>query len=129
MQSIGDWVVEDFVLREVDLVFDCIGGLLFVQFWYVVKDGGSFISVCGELEKSCLQDVEKKVDSLWFVIIFFGKDLDVMVLLLDSGKFKLSIDSVVELGDFVEVWDKVELGQVRGKVVVKIFDKQSNFSY
>jgi NADPH:quinone reductase-like Zn-dependent oxidoreductase len=88
-----------------------------------VKDGGSLISVCGEPEKSRPQDVEKKVDSLWFVITPLGKDLDVMAPLLDSGKLKPSIDSVVELGDFAEAWDKAESGQARGKVVVKISDK------
>lgn len=122
-QSIGDWVAEDPASREVDLVFDCIGGPSLAQSWYAVKDGGSLISVCGEPEKSRPQDVEKKVDSLWFVITPLGKDLDVMAPLLDSGKLKPSIDSVVELGDFAEAWDKAESGQARGKVVVKISDK------
>ncbi|KAH7248405.1 hypothetical protein MRS44_013660 [Fusarium solani] len=122
-ESIGDWVAKDPVSREVDLVFDCIGGQSLSQSWYAVRDGGSLISVCGIPERSRPQDVKKGVRSLFFVITPLGKDLDIITRLLDAGKLKPNIDSVVSFGESVEAWDKVESGQAKGKVIVNISDE------
>lgn len=122
-QSIGDWVSEDQASRQVDLVIDCIGGPSLAQSWYAVRDGGSLVSVCAEPEKSRPQDVKKEVYSLWFVITPIGKDLDNITRLLEVGKLKPNIDSVVSFEDFAEAWDKVESGRARGKVVIKISDE------
>lgn len=122
-QSIGDWAAEDPASREVDLVFDCIGGSSLAQSWYAVRDGGSLVSVCGEPEKSRPQDVKKEAHSLWFVITSLGKDLDVITGLLEAGKLEPNIDSVVDFEDFAEAWDKVESGRAKGKVIVKVSDK------
>ncbi|KAM5349654.1 hypothetical protein ACJ41O_006159 [Fusarium nematophilum] len=119
-QSIREWVAEDPASREVDLVFDCIGGPSLAQSWYAVKDGGSLISVCGVPEESRPQDVKKDSHSLWFVITPLGKDLDIITGLLEAGKLKPNIDSVVGFDKFAEAWDKVESGKARGKVIVMV---------
>ncbi|KAH7140019.1 hypothetical protein B0J13DRAFT_558791 [Dactylonectria estremocensis] len=122
-QAIGDWVKEDPASREVDLVFDCIGGTSLAQSWYAVKDGGSLVSVCSLPEKSRPEDVKKKVDSQWFVIAPLGTDLAVITGLIEAGALKPNIDSVVGFDGFADAWDKVESGRARGKVVVKISDE------
>ncbi|KAG7406887.1 putative zinc-binding oxidoreductase [Fusarium oxysporum f. sp. raphani] len=123
-ESSGDWVAKDADSREFDLVFDCIGGPSLSQSWYAVRDGGSLISVCGIPEDSRPQDVKKEVHSLFFVITPLGKDLDVIRGLLEAGKLKPSIDSVVGFSEFAEAWDKVESGRARGKVIVKVSNKE-----
>ncbi|TVY61399.1 putative zinc-binding oxidoreductase [Fusarium oxysporum f. sp. cubense] len=122
-ESSGDWVAKDAGSREFDLVFDCIGGPSLSQAWYAVRDGGSLISVCGVPEDSRPQEVKKEVRSLFFVITSLGKDLDVITGLLEAGKLKPSIDSVVGFNEFAEAWDKVESGRARGKVIVKVSDE------
>jgi NADPH:quinone reductase-like Zn-dependent oxidoreductase len=122
-ESIGDWVAKDAKSREVDLVFDCIGGPSLAQSWYAVRDGGSIISVCGVPEESRPQDIKKEVRSLFFVITPLGKDLDVITGLLEAGKLKPNIDSVVSFSEFAEAWVKVESGRARGKVIVKVSDE------
>lgn len=119
-QSIGDWVAEEPETRQVDLVIDCIGGSSLAQSWYVVREGGSLISVCGKPEESRPKDVKRDVRSLFFVITPLGKDLDIITGLLEAGKLKPNIDSVVQFGDFAEAWDKVESGRARGKVIIQV---------
>ncbi|KAH7196216.1 zinc-binding dehydrogenase-domain-containing protein [Fusarium oxysporum] len=122
-ESIGDWVAKDAESRQVDLVFDCIGGPSLAQSWYAVRDGGSLVSVCGVPEETRPQDVKKEVRSLFFVITPLGKDLDVITGLLEAGKLKPNIDSVVDFSEFAEAWDKVESGRARGKVIVKVYNE------
>jgi NADPH:quinone reductase-like Zn-dependent oxidoreductase len=122
-ESAGDWVAKDAEHREFDLVFDCIGGPSLSQAWYAVRDGGSLVSVCSEPKDSRPQDVKKEVQSLFFIITPLGKDLDVMTGLLEDGRLKPSIDSVLGFDEFAKAWERMESGKVRGKVVVKISDE------
>lgn len=120
-QTLGEWVAEDRAAREIDLVFDCIGGPTLTQSWYVVKEGGCIVSVCSVPEESRPADVKAKdVRSLWFVITPLGKDLQVITKLVEAGKIKVNVDSVVDFAEFAEAWDKVESGRARGKVLLKV---------
>ncbi|CAJ0544339.1 Ff.00g035670.m01.CDS01 [Fusarium sp. VM40] len=119
-ESAGDWVAKDVEHREFDLVFDCIGGPSLSQAWYAIRDGGRLVSVCNVPEDSRPEDIKKEVQSLFFVITPLGKDLDVMKELLEDGRLRPSIDSVVGLDGFAKAWEKMESGKARGKVVVKI---------
>ncbi|KAF4447061.1 hypothetical protein F53441_9360 [Fusarium austroafricanum] len=106
-QIIREWVAEDPESRQFDLVLDCIGKPDVAQTWYAVRDGGILIAISFDPEESRL-----------------GDDLDVITKLLEAGKLKPNIDSVVGLDDFEEAWDKVESGRAKGKVVVKIIDEE-----
>lgn len=122
-QSIGEWVAEDSASRQFDFVLDFVGGPSLAQTWYAVRERGSLVSACSVPEQNCPEDVRKEVNSLWFVIDPIGKDLDVITKLLEAGQVKPNIDSMVNFDDFAEAWDKVETGQARGKVVLKILDE------
>ncbi|KAI5459069.1 hypothetical protein BGZ63DRAFT_390233 [Mariannaea sp. PMI_226] len=122
-QTLQAWAAEDPASREVDLVFDCIGGPTLGHAWYAVKDKGTYVSVCGQPEEKRPKDVTKDVHSLWFVITPLGKDLSVITKLVEAGKIKPNIDSVLGFADFEEAWDKVESGRARGKIVVKVSDE------
>lgn len=122
-ESAGDWVAQDAEHREFDLVFDCIGGPSLSQAWYAVRDGGSLVSVCSAPEDSRPQDVKKEVRSEFFIITPLGKDLDVITGLLEDGRLKPSVDSVLGFNDFAKAWERMESGKARGKVVMKISDE------
>ncbi|KAJ3511673.1 hypothetical protein NM208_g15405 [Fusarium decemcellulare] len=122
-QSIGDWVSENPDSRKIDLVFDCIGGSSLTQSWYAVREGGSLISVCAVPEENRPKDVKTEAHSLWFVITPLAKDLRIISELLDAGKLKPTIDSIVPFDQFAEAWDKVESGRARGKVIVHVSDE------
>lgn len=122
-QSIGEWVAGDPQSRQIDFIFDCIGGQSLAESWHAVREGGTIVSVCNVPEENRPTDVKTKVESLWFVITPLGKDLDIITGCLEAGKLKPNIDSVVEFGDFAEAWDKVESGRARGKVVVEVLGR------
>jgi NADPH:quinone reductase-like Zn-dependent oxidoreductase len=122
-QTIGEWVSEH-PSRQFDLVIDCIGGASLAQAWYAVREGGSLISVCGVPEQNRPEEVKKDVNSLFFVIDPLGKDLDHITKLLEAGRVKPNIDSVVGMDHFAEAWEKVETGRTRGKVIIMILDDE-----
>ncbi|KAH7192855.1 uncharacterized protein B0J16DRAFT_333837 [Fusarium flagelliforme] len=121
-QSVEEWVGGQ-SSRQFDLVVDCIGGPSLAQTWYAVREGGSLVSVCGPPEQSRPENVKKEVNSIFFVIEPLGTDLDVVTKLLEAGKIKPNIDSVVGMNDFAEAWEKVESGKTKGKIVVMISEE------
>lgn len=118
-QSIERWV-DGQTSRQFDLVIDCIGGSSLAQTWHAVREGGTLISVCGPPEQSRPKDVKKDVHNTFFVIDPFGRDLDLITKLVEAGKVKPNIDSVVSMNDYSGAWEKVENGKARGKIVVMI---------
>ncbi|RYC97026.1 hypothetical protein BFJ63_vAg191 [Fusarium oxysporum f. sp. narcissi] len=119
-QSIREWVAQDPASRQFDLVFDCIGMPSLAQTWYAVREGGTLVSVCAVPEQNRPEDVKKEANTVFFVIDPVGKDLDHITKLLEAGDIKPHIDSVVDLDDFEEAWEKVESGRTKGKVVVMV---------
>ncbi|KAJ4122989.1 hypothetical protein NW768_009981 [Fusarium equiseti] len=121
-QSIERWI-DGQPSRQFDLVIDCIGGPSLAQTWYAVREGGSLISVCGPPEQSRPENMKKEVHNLFFVIDPFGRDLDLITKVVEAGKVKPNIDSVVGMDDFAQAWEKVESGKTRGKIVVMISEE------
>ncbi|KAH8202195.1 hypothetical protein TruAng_003670 [Truncatella angustata] len=120
-QNVAEWASQDIAERQVDLVVDCVGGQTLAHCWIAVKEDGRFISICGQPEESKPAGVEKKdVHALWFVMESLGKNLDMVTELIEDGRARPVIDSVVEFKDFEQAWEKVESRHARGKVVLKV---------
>lgn len=120
-RNVAEWAREDPETREVDLVVDCIGGSTLTHCWSAIKEGGSFVSICGQPGDNKPEGVGKEnVHALWFVVESLGDNLEIITKLIEDGKAKPIIDSVVEFQDFEQAWEKVESKHSRGKVVVKI---------
>ncbi|KAG7412015.1 putative zinc-binding oxidoreductase [Fusarium oxysporum f. sp. rapae] len=123
-QTIGEWVAEYPEFRQYDLVLDYIGKPDVAQTWYAVREGGTLIAISFAPEDIRPNDVKKQANAFLFIIDLVGKDLNIITKLLESGKLKPNIDSVISLDVFEEAWDKAESGRAKGKVVVKIIDEE-----
>lgn len=114
------WVRED-TQREVDLVVDCIGGASMGHLWAVVKDGGAFVSICGDPFAVKPQGNDKKLKKCgFFVVESLGTQLSELVGLVEAGKAKPIVDGVYGFEQFAEAFDRVESRKAKGKVVINV---------
>jgi NADPH:quinone reductase-like Zn-dependent oxidoreductase len=108
--------------RETQLIVDCIGGAAMGDLWSVVKEGGTFLSICGHPDavkpESCQKTLQK---SVWFIVESLGVQLAEIARLMEAGKVKPLIDSTFGFEQFQEAFDKVESRKTNGKVVIKLF--------
>jgi len=130
------------VLRNVDIVFDTLGGEALYNSFQILKPGGWVVSIAGDpdqhlaedmnlnfIKKQILRLVGRKANKLaekaqaHYRFIFMhssGQQLTQIAELLESGKIKPNIDKVFSFEDSQKAVDYLELGRSRGKVVVKI---------
>ncbi|KAM0286224.1 hypothetical protein ACHAQH_000950 [Verticillium albo-atrum] len=114
------WVAES-QDREVDLVVDCVGGASMGQLWSVVKDGGTFLSICAEPENvKPAQSMKTPAKAVWFIVESLGEQLSEIAQLVEAGRAKPVIDSTVPFEQFQEAFDKVESRKTKGKVIIRV---------
>lgn len=119
---VDEWASGDPAAREVDLVADCIGGPTMKNLWTALKDGGSFVSICMPPDMVKPKGYAKTpARSVFFIVEPLGSQLADIASLIDAGKFKPLVDSVMEFDKFQEAFDKVEGRRTSGKVVIKVW--------
>ncbi|GKT95345.1 quinone oxidoreductase-like chloroplastic protein [Colletotrichum tofieldiae] len=56
----------------------------------------------------------------WFVVESLGEQLSEIAQLVEAGKAKPMIDSVVNFDQFQDAFDKVESRKTKGKVIIRV---------
>lgn len=110
---------------EADLVLDCIGGAAAGQLWSVARDGGLFLSICGDpngwTRPEGGNNADKKMAKAeWFIVTSIGWQLAELSPVLESRRAGPVIDSVLPFDKFAEAFDKVEGRRAKGKVVIQV---------
>ena len=115
-----DFTKDDFSkkLRDLDAVYDTVGGEVTVKSFIVLKKGGVLVSMKGPPDAAL---------SSQYGVTGIGQNtkqttehLTRVAQLFDSGKFKVHIDKTFPLTDVVTAWRFVEAGGIQGKVVLTI---------
>ncbi len=114
-----DYKLEDFSkLRELDVVFDTLGGEVQDKSWQTLKKNGFLVSIAQspEQEKATRFGVRSE-----FCFVQPSSDqLTEIAALIDSHKLKVVIDSVYPLDEIVQAHQKSETGHTRGKIVLQV---------
>jgi NADPH:quinone reductase-like Zn-dependent oxidoreductase len=105
-------------VRDVDLVFDTIGGETLARSFAVVRKGGRLVSVAGhpseeEARRFGIQVVGTALQPN-------GSRLAAIARLADSGKLNPRIDRVFPLARAAEALSLSEAGRSRGKIVLQV---------
>jgi NADPH:quinone reductase-like Zn-dependent oxidoreductase len=105
-------------VREVDVVFDLIGGETRRRSWSVLRNGGILVSTMMEPfdEKTC----ELGVRAVHYTVQGNGEELREIGNLIDAGKVKPKISKVFDFHDVGSAFEYVEKGDTEGKVVLKV---------
>ena len=105
-------------LKDLDLVFDLIGGDTQKKSLDVLKPGGILVSTVGLRDEAAIK--AKGMIGAQFMAQSSPDDLTSLAKLIDEGKLKPIIAEVLTLAQAAEAQQKSEAGHTRGKIVLKV---------
>lgn len=108
----------DDVVKEVDVVFDTIGGETQTRSWKVLKKGGILVSIAAP--PSADEAAKHGVRSAYFRAATNASLLAEISKLVDSGKVKPFVETVLPLAEARRAHELSESGHTRGKIVLKV---------
>lgn len=149
VQSLGadeviDYTQEKFYkkIKDLDVVFDAIGGKYPRQSIQTVKRGGKIITVAGHHDNATLKKVKVPRIFRWAFLIkgsllmfrmkqneisykhvwsYPNKEkLEFITTLIEAGEIKAVVDKIFNFEDAIEALTYLETKRARGKVIVKI---------
>ena len=108
------------VAKEVDVVFDTIGGETQARSWSVLKPGGMLVSVVSPPPAATA--AEQGVRSAFVFVQPSGSQLDAIARLIDEGRMKPILHTVLPLYQARQAQVISQGGHVRGKIVLHVAD-------
>jgi NADPH:quinone reductase-like Zn-dependent oxidoreductase len=109
------------VARDVDFFFDTVGGDTLQRSWQVVKPGGVLLSIVNPCPSfTCAKG--RDVRPIWFVVQPNREQLVTIGALIDEGKVRPVIDTVLPLSQARQAYEQGAKGHTRGKIVLRVVD-------
>ncbi len=108
------------VARDVDVVFDTVGGETQARSWQVLRKGGVLVSIVGA--PAADKAKEQGVRAGGVVIQPNARQLTEIAKLIDAGKVKPILAKVMPLSQAREAHELSQTGHTRGKIVLKVRD-------
>ena len=114
-----DYKTEDFTqkVKDIDLVFDAVGGDTQKKSWGIIKKGGTLVSTVGADPK----EAEKhNVNAKSFMLNSNGARLQEIAGLIDAGKLKVIIAREFPLTSIQDAHKLSEAGHSVGKIILVV---------
>ena len=117
--EIIDHVADDFSkkVKDVDMVFDTIGGDTQAKSWGVIRKGGILVSTVGADEKAA---TAHGVTQKSFLLVSNGARLQELAGLVDAGKLKVMIDHEFPLAEAKAALELSQAGHAKGKIIINV---------
>jgi NADPH:quinone reductase-like Zn-dependent oxidoreductase len=106
------------VVHDVDVVLDTIGGDTQKRSWNVLKKGGILVSIVSPA--SAEEAAKHGVRSGYVFVQPNASQLAEIAKLVDSGKLKPMVETVLPLSEARRAQEQSESGHTRGKIVLKV---------
>lgn len=115
-----DYAAERFedVARDIDAVFDPVGGDTLTRSWNVVKPGGHIASIV--TPPPARPYPRSDVGFAYFIVQPGAAQMRRIADLIDGGQVRSVVDRVYPLADFRQAYERAEHGHPRGKVVLTV---------
>ena len=115
-----DYTSEKFedVAKDIDLVFDLVGGETQQRSWDVIKPGGVLVSTLGEPSQE--EAAKRDVRAMRFLAEPDGQQLATICTLVDEGDLVVKVVGTYPFDAAPDALAAVEDGHARGKVVIKV---------
>lgn len=105
--------------KRADIVIDCIGRQSLADAWWLVKPGGTLLSIYQPPEQHKPAGIDgESVRHLFFVMEARGDQLQMVTDLWDEAGFVPALDSVFPLEKFEDAFGRAASGKTKGKVVI-----------
>ena len=114
-----DYTKEDFSeLRDIDVVFDTIGGDTQANSWKTLKKGGRLVSITDNPDEAIA--AELGVTAFFCFVQPNSEQLEKLAEFADAGQLKVSIDSEFGLDQVAEAHERSETGRAQGKIIINV---------
>ena len=104
------------VVRDVDVVFDTVGGETLEKSWGVLKPGGRLVTVAASGE----QTTDERIRAAYFIVEPSRTQLEEIARLIDAGALRPVVGAVFPLAEARQAY---ESKPGRGKVVLRVVDE------
>ncbi|MBK8534879.1 MAG: NADP-dependent oxidoreductase [Candidatus Competibacteraceae bacterium] len=108
------------IVKDVDIVFDTVGGDTQDRSWPVLKPGGILVSVINPPPEETA--AKHGVRSAFVFVQPSGQQLTAIARLIDAGRMKPIIHTVLPLSDARQAQVISQGGHARGKIVLHVAD-------
>jgi NADPH:quinone reductase-like Zn-dependent oxidoreductase len=108
------------VAKEIDLVFDTVGGETLHRSMAVVKPGGKLLSIVEEPSQE--QAAELGIDAHFFKTLTSHDVLETLAPLLEKGVIKPHVGATFALEEVRQAHELCETGHGRGRIVLHVAD-------
>jgi NADPH:quinone reductase-like Zn-dependent oxidoreductase len=104
------------VVRDIDVVFDTVGGQTRDLSWAVLKPSGRLITIVSDASS------DLRLTHSFFIVEPNQQQLIEVAKLLDAGELKTFVNVIIPLADAAKAYEKaIPNARGYGKVVVKVF--------
>lgn len=100
--------------RDIDLVFDTVGGDTLRRSWQVLKPGGRLVTIAATSES----ESDARVQKAFFIVELNGAQLVEVGNLLEAGKLQTMVGAVVPVSRSAEAYSGALGKRGRGKFVI-----------
>jgi NADPH:quinone reductase-like Zn-dependent oxidoreductase len=108
------------VAREVDVVLDTIGGEVQERSWNVLRPGGALVTLMGQPDQAA---AARGVRGLGVMTQAKVADLTEIAGLIDAGRVKPVVSTVLPLAEARRAHELMERGQACGKIVLRVVEE------
>lgn len=116
---VGDLdVVFDTVPRNVDDEANAAAASIQERSWQVLKEGGCLVSICNTPDQATA--ARHGVRGAYILANPNGDDLAEIAKLVDAGKVRSHVETVLPLRDAAEAHRMIATGRTRGKIVLRV---------
>jgi NADPH:quinone reductase-like Zn-dependent oxidoreductase len=103
-------------VRDLDVVFDTVGGETLRRSWSVLKPNGRLATVAADSEPSS----DERVKQAFFIVEPRCDQLVEIAKLFESGKLRTFVDAVLPLSQASDAYTDRVKRQGRGRIVVSV---------
>ena len=124
VDAVIDYTSEDFEakIKDVDIVFDPLGGEITQRSLNVLKPGGTLISIVGGVKENLASVVsEKNIKAKNYLVHSSGEDMAQIARMLEQGKLRSTVSHQFAFTEMAKAHQQIETGKTKGKVVVSTF--------
>ncbi len=104
-------------VRDVDVVFDTVGGDTLHRSWSVLKPGGRVVTIAADSESAT---AEERVKQAFFIVEPDAPQLREIGSLVDSGKLRIYVDAVLSPSAATQAYDGASARRGHGKKVISM---------
>lgn len=104
------------VVRDVDLVFDAVGGETLARSWDVIKPGGRVVTVAAQSEGTA----DPRARDAFFIVESRQRELAEIAAQIDTARLLVFVEDVLPFADVRKAYARAARGGMRGKIVVQV---------